>query len=163
MNKAILISNQLPNDKMDARVGAPRKPACYFHQTRDECDKGCRAARQSFRHNGSIDRTQLIAAAAQALRPNHSVWRGHWELSELIQMLIGPKADWSVAFLLLSTSHTLQLTGMSRIHLSIPSIRYLGAECMNVPLDFALQLPSVLMGDMHTHATKRWSCCQTFP
>jgi len=31
-------------------------------------------------------------------------------------MLIGPKADWSIAFLLLSTSHTLQLMGTSRIH-----------------------------------------------
>lgn len=56
------------------------------------------------------------------------MWCGHWELSELIQMLIGPKADWSRAFILLSTSHTLYLTGMSRIQFSIPSVPYLGTE-----------------------------------
>lgn len=141
-----------------------------FKQTEDERDKGRRAARQPFLHNGPIDRTQLIAAAVQAIWPDRSrcgVATGSF--LSLSKMLIGPKADWSAAFLLLSTSHTLQLTGTSRIHLSIPSIRYSGAGSMNVPLDFALQLPTVLMDDMRTHtrthtrATKRWSRCQTFP
>lgn len=90
--------------------------------------KAVRQSRQPFLYNGSIDKTQLIAAAVQALRPYRSVWRGHWELSGLIQMLIGPKADWSRAFILLSTSHTLYLTGMSRIQFSIPSVPYLGTE-----------------------------------
>lgn len=44
-----------------------------FKQTEDGRDKGRQASRQPFLHNGSIDRTQLIAAAIQALRPNHSL------------------------------------------------------------------------------------------
>lgn len=134
-----------------------------FKQAEDEWDKGHQASRQPFLHNRPIDGTQLIAAAVQALRPNNSVWCTNWEPSELIQMLIGPKADWSIAFLLLSTSHTLQLTRRSRIHFSIISVLSLGTETMNVPLDFALQLPPVLTDNMRTHATKRWSRCQTFP
>lgn len=109
--------------------------------------KAVRHPRQPSQHNGSIDRSPAYSRSrtgAQA-RPL-SVWHGHWELSELIQMLIGPQADWSVAFLLLSTSHTLQLTGTSKNSSLCPSLRPLfGAQkSMNVPLDCAVQLPSVL-------------------
>lgn len=44
-----------------------------FKQAEDECDKGRRAALQPFLHNGPIDWTELIAAAVQALRPDHSL------------------------------------------------------------------------------------------
>lgn len=43
-------------------------------------------------------------------------------------MLIGPKAAWSQAFLLLSTTRTLQVMEMTRILLSIISVCYLGTK-----------------------------------
>lgn len=44
-----------------------------FKQTEDQGDKGRQASRRLSLHNGSIDRTRLIAAAVQALRPDHSL------------------------------------------------------------------------------------------
>lgn len=55
------------------RLGRQGSRPATFKQTEDERDKGRQASQQPFPHNGSIDRTQLIAAAAQALRSNHSL------------------------------------------------------------------------------------------
>lgn len=44
-----------------------------FKQAEEERDKGRQASQRPFLHNGLIDRTQLIAAAVQPLRPNYSL------------------------------------------------------------------------------------------